>query len=155
MNSLTQNGYFVDTKLINANKIELIVKKRFKNATIELTTDTRHAGTVKLLIRSKYSSLLSRNNSWGAFVVAIILSIVLRSLLGFILSIIIFVLYRYFKSTPAQVVKEDQFNIDTFQIVANHLRYTIEQGGTVNEKCWNCFELRDFRSEQCSHCGAN
>ncbi len=45
-----------------------------------------------------------------------------------------------------------EYALDVWEIAAETLRYSLD-GKKATQKCWNCFEDRDFRSNFCEHCG--
>ncbi|MHA2252983.1 MAG: hypothetical protein ACXAD7_21650 [Candidatus Kariarchaeaceae archaeon] len=46
----------------------------------------------------------------------------------------------------------DGFALDVWKAAATALRFSLAGEGAM-QKCWNCFEERDFRDNFCRHCG--
>ena len=46
----------------------------------------------------------------------------------------------------------DNFSLGAWETAAEALRFSLD-GKEATEKCWNCFEEKDFRANFCRHCG--
>ena len=53
------------------------------------------------------------------------------------------------KGTRDSYVNQSNIILD---LIANTLRYSIDDNAAM-QKCWNCFEPRDFRHNFCEQCG--
>ena len=52
----------------------------------------------------------------------------------------------------AYTSRTDKFAVDAWEAAAEILRFSLA-GEKPTEKCWNCFEEKDFRDNFCQNCG--